>query len=119
MKGLALLKKKKVSRKKPSTPRSLVKASLGRIFLFSRERRAAIKRAAGKCERCGDPVDVRGIKGPRPEVHHLDGLSWGAILDVVFDRLLCDVSRLLVVCKKCHDEAHAKDENKKVDRARP
>lgn len=103
-------KKKRVSRKKPNTPRSKVKSVLGKVFLYSRERRAAIKRAAGKCERCGDPIDERGIKGTKPEVHHLDGLSWGAILDVIFERLLCDVSRLLVLCRRCHLETHADDE---------
>lgn len=101
--------KKKASRKKPTTPRSRVKSVLGRVFLYSRERAAAVKRAAGHCERCGRPIDARGITGDRPEVHHLDGLSWGTILDVIFDRLLCDVSRLLVVCKRCHLEAHGSE----------
>lgn len=45
------------------------------------------------------------------EVHHEEGVSnWEAIIDNIFEHLLCRPERLVVLCRDCHGETHAKEE---------
>jgi hypothetical protein len=38
------------------------------------------------------------------EVHHLDGIEWEKLIDIVYEMLLCDPDRLQTLCKDCHDK---------------
>lgn len=99
-----------MSRKLPSTPRSRVKNALRQVWLRSRERAAALKSAAHRCERCGvkgRAKDTRNGPAQKLEVHHRDGVpNWESLTDLVYRRLLCPPDRLVVLCPECHGEEH-------------
>lgn len=76
--------------------------ALGRVWLWSPERAAAIARSGMKCERCGCQLYRDKRKGDVPEVHHVDGVGWTAICNLVIEQLLVDADRLLCLCKRCH-----------------
>ena len=41
------------------------------------------------------------------EVHHLDGIAnWEAVIDAVYEHILCHPDKLETVCKECHGEKH-------------
>ena len=89
-----------------STPRSIIRDAVRQVWLRSRERAAAIKAESNTCEAC----NVKGHKSKKHpeenviiEVHHLDGCHIERIVDMFFESgLLCDPSRLQVLCKECH-----------------
>ena len=101
------VKKKAVAPKKRKEPktrteRTKIGAALRRIFMYSRERYQAKKRANGKCEQCGaeEPLNC----------HHIDpiGESWDDIIDLIMNRILCPPEKLICLCKACHNKAHGK-----------
>lgn len=92
--------------KLPTTPRSRIRAALHQLWLRSRERAAAIKRENGCCERCGAKRSVARGREVTLEVHHRDGIDWPALIDLVYERLLVDPSRLEVLCRECHGAEH-------------
>ncbi len=58
---------------------------------YLRARRAALKRAGGKCEACGQPLGRRADGRPAFQAHHVDG-----------DPRHNDPSNLQVCCLACH-----------------
>jgi predicted HNH restriction endonuclease len=36
------------------------------------------------------------------EVHHIDGIQWEKLIDLVYEMLLCDPKDLITVCEDCH-----------------
>jgi hypothetical protein len=70
-----------MSKRKPSTPRSKVRAALRQLWLRSRERAAACKAESYTCEECN-------------------------VIDEVFRVLLVHPDRLQVLCKACHEKIH-------------
>ena len=40
------------------------------------------------------------------EVHHLDGVDWEELIDLVYERLLVSPGKLQVLCKSCHAGEH-------------
>jgi len=99
-----------VGKKLPTTPRSRVTAALRQVWLRSRERAAAIKRENGCCECCGAKQSAAKGREVKLEVHHLEGIEWQPLIDYVFRHLLVNSSKLMVMCKSCHSEAHEKGE---------
>lgn len=106
--------KKKVSRKKPNTPRGRVKSVLRRLFFKSRERSAAIRREKGCCERCG--ASPKLDKEVKIEVHHKKGVKWEQMLNMLYKELLCNPEELEVLCSKCHEIETEKQTKKREDR---
>lgn len=98
-----------MGKKLPSTPRSRVRSSIRQLWLRSRERAAAIKRESNTCECCGAKGSTAKGREVSIEVHHLDGVEWDRIIDYIFRHVLVDPSKLMVMCKDCHDEEHAKE----------
>jgi hypothetical protein len=98
--------KKRVSRKKPHTPRSLVKTSLRRLWMRSRERAAALKREHYTCEECHRKQSKAKGREFAVEVHHRHGIDWNQIIDLIILRVLQDESKLEVLCAECHDKQH-------------
>lgn len=102
---------KKVSRKKPITPRSQIKAALRLMWMLSRERAAALQRENNTCECCGAKASVAKGREVKVEVHHNSGqIPWNPLIDYIMRHLIVDPSQLTVMCKKCHVEAHATGE---------
>ena len=95
-----------VGKKLPHTPRSRVTSALRQVWLRSRERAAAIKRESGCCQNCGKKQSTAKGREVKLHVHHLDGIEWRELVDLVYKHLLCDPSRLEVLCVGCHDEEH-------------
>ena len=96
-----------MSRKKPNTPRSRIRSTLRQLWLRSRERAAALKRAGNCCEVCGEKS--KHLKGGTVtlHVHHHDMIKWDKILDYIQKNILVHPDKLDVMCKECHDEEHS------------
>ena len=105
--------KKKKSRKKPITPRSKIISCLRQLWLRSRERAAALKRAEYKCEKCGVKQSKAKGKEVFLEVHHVNGINnWDKVIDEIYKEILISPEFLQPLCKTCHE----KTERKKVKR---
>lgn len=91
-------------RRKPNTPRSIIRNALRQLWLRSRERQAALKREHYTCQTCHKKQSKAKGHEFKVEVDHRDGIDWEAIIDIIAERLLQDESRLMVLCPKCHDE---------------
>lgn len=86
------------------TPRSQVRQALRLLSLRSRERATALKRDGYCCQSCGMKQSKRKGMEVSVEVHHLDGIEWEKLIDIVYEMLLCDPDRLQTLCKDCHDK---------------
>lgn len=95
-----------VGKRLEGTPRSRVRAALRQLWLRSRERAAALKAADRRCAECGVKASVAKGREVAVEVHHLDGVDWEELIDLVYDRLLCPPEKLQVLCKSCHAGEH-------------
>jgi hypothetical protein len=97
-----------MGKKLPTTPRSRVRSALRQVFLRSRERAAALKRTKNACERCGIKASVAKGREVKLHVHHAGRIAnWDKVIDLVFEELLCDPSKLTVLCVACHEKEHA------------
>jgi len=79
-------------KKKPITPKSQIRAALRQLWLRSRERGAALKRANGQCFNCGSDFNL--------EVHHITPIEWDYLIELIRAEILTD--QLLVCCQSCH-----------------
>lgn len=99
-----------MGKKLASTPRSRVRQALRQLWLRSRERAASLKRENNTCQCCHRKASKAKGKEFAVEVHHTQKIAnWEAIIDTVFEHLLCDPKYLEVLCKECHDKQHAKE----------
>jgi len=101
--------------KKPDvTPRTRVRAALRQLWLRSRERAAALKLAGNACKACG----VKGTRKKGQEVilnvHHVEGIDWDGVIDLIFERILQDPSMYEVLCKDCHRREHELEKIKEL-----
>lgn len=90
--------------KKPWTPRSRVKNALRQLWLRSRERQAALKRDHYTCRKCGGKQSRAAGKEFYVGVHHLYGIDWEALIDLVYERLLVPAEQQVTLCDECHEE---------------
>jgi predicted HNH restriction endonuclease len=96
--------------KKPKTKTAIgtITNQLRKIWLWSPERRAALRRAGiGKkcaCEECGKTVE----EGAKLEVHHVTPCSLTKEAKRIHERLFN--SEFDVLCHDCHQTTHAKEE---------
>ena len=100
----------KAKAKKPRplrTPPARIRAALRALWLWSNERNAAVKREGNTCECCGKKGSKSKGREVAIEVHHLDGVvNWQHLIEEVQRHLLCDPSKLAVLCRDCHTETH-------------
>lgn len=97
-------------KKKPTTPRSRVRSILRQLFLRSRERAAALKATNYCCAKCGKKQSKAQGKEVGLEVHHKNGVgNWEAVIDAVFEQLLCHAEGMEPLCKECHKDEHKED----------
>lgn len=87
--------------------RSKLIPAIRRIWFFSPLRREAIKRAEGKCEKCGKTWDKLVVDHIAPVIPVTGWVSWDSYLE----RMFPDVSGIQAICTTCHDEKSA-EENK-------
>jgi 5-methylcytosine-specific restriction endonuclease McrA len=73
----------------------------------SRERVAALKRDKYTCQECGKKQSKAKGREVAVVVHHLDGISWDGLIELVARRLLQDPGKLTTLCAACHEEAEA------------
>lgn len=104
---VGMIGESRMGKRLPYTPRSQVRSAFRQLWLRSRERNAAIKKAGNCCEECGRKASKANGKEFAIEVHHMEGvLNWDQLLDYVYRHLLCDPIKLEVLCKECHDARH-------------
>jgi hypothetical protein len=84
------------------TPRYRVKSALRLLWLRSIERSTALKRDCYACLACGAKQSKAKGREVPVEVHHLDGIDWDEIIDLIIERLLVDPDRLETRCVPCH-----------------
>src|SRR5512142_1160985 len=97
------------------TPNSIIKNALRRLWLHSRERRAAIKDQDHRCQRCGTRESRAKYNEVFIEVHHKKGVgNWDRVMAVIREELLVDPSMLEVLCVPCHDKEHGDKRKKKA-----
>jgi hypothetical protein len=93
----------------PYTPVSVIKNYCRNLFMRSRERASAIKRTTNTCERCGRKGSVAKGREVKIRVHHVNGIKWDRIIQVLREELLQGPYEVL--CKECHDLHHTKETN--------
>ena len=98
-----------MSRKKPITTSSQIRSALRQLFLRSRERAKCIKDANGTCS-CGKKQSKAKGREVKINVHHVHGIDWDGLIDLVRERLLS--GEMEVKCVDCHAEEHGKQKNR-------
>lgn len=97
----------------PHTPNSKITVAIRQIWLRSRERAQALKNAKYSCESCGVKQSKAKGKEQKVEVHHIFGIDWEGIVQLIRERILQTPTRLKVLCPDCHKKEH---ENEKHSR---
>ena len=94
-----------MAKKQPNTPRSQVRSAMRKLFLRSRERSSRLKMDGYTCCRCGSKQSRAAGREIYVEVHHREGVgNWDALINAVYEHLLCPPEGLETLCKKCHGE---------------
>lgn len=76
---------------------------LGRLWFYSRERRAAIKRDNSTCQVCGRQASTAKGREVKIEVDHLKGeINWKKIERVLREELLVSPAQLETICREDH-----------------
>lgn len=100
-----------MGRKLPYTPSSQIRSAIRKLWLRSRERRAAIVRTGNKCETCHVKASKARGREVNIDVHHIWAPNWERIFTVIREELLVGPENLKPLCESCHDEHHAKEDN--------
>jgi 5-methylcytosine-specific restriction endonuclease McrA len=85
-----------MAKKLPYTPKSQITSVIRRLWLYSRERAAALKRD-GKCQVCGEKKKLH--------VHHIHPIGkehWAEIEKLIREYVLVNPRFLTTLCKRCH-----------------
>lgn len=83
-----------------------MKNALRMVWLRSRERAAAIKSAQNTCCKCGRKGSVAKGREVKINVHHIHGIDWDGVVDLIFERVLRPPNEYAVVCVECHAKEH-------------
>lgn len=97
-----------MGKKSEWTPRSRIRSAIRKVWLFSRERHAAISRDRYTCCDCHRKASKAKGKEFFVEVHHRDGVqNWEKLIDAFYEFVLCHPDLLVTLCKECHDKREA------------
>lgn len=88
------------------TPRSKIRSALRQLSLRSRERAFALKRDNYTCIDCKKRQSKAKGKEVAVCVHHVNGSGIEEIIDMIYDKLLCNPDDLVTLCAECHDKQH-------------
>lgn len=94
-----------VGDKKQETKKAKIIAVLRRMFWYSKERAAALKRDQYICKICS----AKKIDGVKLNVHHVRNVDFDKIVKLIRKELLCDHVNLITMCNSCHYKLHAKE----------
>jgi 5-methylcytosine-specific restriction endonuclease McrA len=94
-------------KKRPNTPKSQIRSALRRLWMRSRERVATLKRDGYCCQECGKKQSKARGREVAVVVHHLDGINWDGLVELVAKRLLQDPGKLTTLCVECHEKEEA------------
>jgi len=103
-----------MGRRLKTTPRGKVRRILAMLFLHSRERQAALKRDGYTCQCCGLKQSRAKGREAYVEVHHIRGVIWDEILNLIYEWLLCDPKYLVTLCRACHREGRYEEKQNKL-----
>lgn len=95
-------------KKTDKTPKSKIVAAIRLLWLRSQERAAAIKRDGYACQRCGAKQSKAKGREVKVEVHHIDGIEWYDVANIIAERILQTPDRLMTLCHECHMLEHKK-----------
>lgn len=92
-----------------ATPVARITSMLRKIWTWSPERAAVMKRSGGYCEECGLPgskTKKQQIKngGKRLEVHHCAPCDMTELAKLIHKRMFPGAELLTAVCEECHVE---------------
>ena len=81
-----------------------IRSHIRQLWLRSKERAEALKRANYSCNKCGVKQSKAQGREQKVEVHHLqeNGINWERVINVIREELLND--NLEVLCPDCHRE---------------
>ena len=99
---------------------STITAALRKIWMYSSQRRAIIKRANGCCEECGiegvfNRKDADKTGKPRLEIHHVEPCDMTQLAKMVHKRMFPGADKLDCLCVDCHRKADAIIQREKND----
>ena len=97
-----------MSKKLEYTPNSRIRQALRLLWMRSRERGQALRNTNYCCAYCGVKQSKAKGKEVSLDVHHLDGIDWSGLCDLIRERLLQTPDRLAPACKACHAIEEAK-----------
>lgn len=100
-----------MGRKLLHTPSSKIRSALRRLWLQSRERSQALKIHDYRCACCGAKQSRRQGHECYLDVHHIDGVEWHEVIELIRRYLLVKPERLQPLCEKCHDKLHEEAKN--------
>ena len=61
------------------------------------------------CAVCGAKQSKAKGREVSVEVHHIHGVDWSGLIDLVIERLLPSPDDLVCLCSDCHKKVHQKD----------
>jgi len=86
------------------TSKTQIVRQLRLMWLRSRERAEALKRAGYRCEICKVKQSTAKGKEQKIEVHHKKGIdNWDDVIELIYKEILCEPEYLQVLCPNCHD----------------
>lgn len=98
------------------TPKGQIVRQLRQLWLRSRERAEALKNSKYSCQKCGVKKSAAKGKEQKIEVHHKNGIeNWDAIVNLIYEQILCDPSKLECLCPVCHEKEDQENARKKVE----
>jgi predicted HNH restriction endonuclease len=106
---------KKMGKRLATTPRSKVRAAIRRLFLYSREHQATLKNAERRCSKCGVKASMAKGREIKVQVHHINGIEWDNIINYIFEQVLVDPKKMVVLCNNCHSQLHKGEVKNGVD----
>ena len=86
------------------TPKGRITSTLRQLWLRSAEREEELKRDRYTCVSCGAKQSRAKGKEQKVEVHHIQGIEWDEIVDLIYQEILCDVDKLQTLCPDCHND---------------
>ena len=88
------------------TPNSRIVNAIRQLWLRSRERGMAVKLAGNTCHRCGRKGSVAKGKEVYIQAHHINGIDWKGIGELIRERVLQTPQAYEIMCKECHQKEH-------------